>query len=245
MSDTNRDTLYELYALGLLEEPELSEIEAELRSGSPDAQRLLRQALANNAMLATLAPAADPPPRLRRRILAAAGVEEKTGWTWIGAWGLATAALLGGLVYFSTEATRLRKDGFSVREELAVTQTELRRSHATLAFLRDPGTTILKSGSSEERQPVARVFVNPGQGVLLIANNLPRLEPGKVFEMWLVPKSGGPIPAGTFSADASGAALHRSTGSFDPNATAAVALSVEPDGGSPAPTTTPFLITGM
>jgi hypothetical protein len=226
MSDTNRDTLYELYALGLLEEPELSEIEAELRSGSPDAQRLLRQALANNAMLATLAPAADPPPRLRRRILAA-------------------AALLGGLVYFSTEATRLRKDGFSVREELAVTQTELRRSHATLAFLRDPGTTILKSGSSEERQPVARVFVNPGQGVLLIANNLPRLEPGKVFEMWLVPKSGGPIPAGTFSADASGAALHRSTGSFDPNATAAVALSVEPDGGSPAPTTTPFLITGM
>lgn len=245
MSDTNRDTLYELYALGLLEDPERSEIEAELRSGSPEAQRLLRQAMANNALLSTLAPAAEPPPRLRRRILAAAGVEEKTGWTWFGAWGLATAALLAGFVYFNTEAARLRQDGFNVREQLAVTQAELRRSQATLAFLRDPGTTILKSGSAEERQPIARVFVNPGQGVLLIANNLPRLEPGKVFEMWLVPKSGGPIPAGTFTADPSGAALHRSTEGFDPNSTAAVALSVEPEGGSPAPTTTPFLITGM
>jgi anti-sigma-K factor RskA len=245
MSDTNRDTLYELYALGLLEDPERSEIETELRSGSPDAQRLLRQAMANNALLATLAPAAEPPPRLRRRILAAAGVEEKTGWTWLGAWGLATAGLLAGLVYFSTEASRLHKDAFGVREELAISQTELRRSQATLAFLRDPGTTILKSGTAEERQPVARVFVNPLQGVLLIASNLPRLEPGKVFEMWLVPKNGGPIPAGTFAADGSGAALHRSTAGFDPSATAAVALSVEPEGGSPAPTTTPFLITGL
>ncbi len=245
MSDTNRDTLYELYALGLLEDPELSEIEAELRSGSPAAQRLLRQAMANNALLSSLAPSAEPPPRLRRRILGAAGVEEKTGWTWLGAWGLATAALLAGFVYFSTETTRLRKDAFGVREELAVTQTELRRSQTTLAFLRDPGTTILKSGTAEERQPIAHVFVNPGQGVLLMANNLPRLEPGKVFEMWLVPKSGGPIPAGTFAADASGAALHRSTDGFDPAATAAVALSVEPEGGSPAPTTTPFLITGL
>ncbi|OYW11354.1 MAG: hypothetical protein B7X34_03285, partial [Acidobacteriia bacterium 12-62-4] len=179
MSDTNRDTLYELYALGLLEDPERSEIEAELRSGSPDAQRLLRQAMANNALLATLAPVAEPPPRLRRRILAAAGVEEKTGWTWLGAWGLATAGLLAGLVYFSTEASRLHKDAFGLREELAITQTELRRSQATLAFLRDPGTTILKSGTAEEREPIARVFVNPGQGVLLMANNLPRLEPGK------------------------------------------------------------------
>ena len=51
---------------------------------------------------------------------------------------------------------------------------------------------------------LARVFVNPERGVLLFANNLPRLESGKVFEMWLVPKSGVPRPAGAFRADDAG-----------------------------------------
>ena len=66
MSETNRDSVYELYALGLLEEPERSEIEAELRSGSAEAQRLLRAAMATNAMISTMVPDVEPPARLRQ-----------------------------------------------------------------------------------------------------------------------------------------------------------------------------------
>lgn len=245
MSEQKRESLYELYALGLLEEPERSEIEAELRNGSEEARTLLRQAMERNALISLMVPEVEPPKRLRRRILAAAGVEERTGWTWVGGWGLATAALAAGMVYFSTENGRLRQDALATKEELAVTQSQLRRTEGTLQFLRDPGTTILKSGTGEERQPVAKVFVNAGQGVLLVANNLPRLEAGKVFEMWLVPKSGAPKAMGTFRADEGGGAVHLSGQAFDPAAMAAVALSVEPEGGSPAPTTTPFLVTGL
>ena len=92
---------------------------------------------------------------------------------------------------------------------------------------------------------MGRVFVNPERGVLLFANNLPRLERGKVFEMWLVPKSGAPLPAGTFRADDAGGAVHLNVQGFDLAGIAAVALSVEPEGGSPAPTTTPVLVTGV
>ena len=245
MTETNRDTFYELYALGLLEEPERSEIEAELRSGSAEAQRLLRAALATNAIILTMVPDVEPPTRLRRRILAAAGVEEKTGWSWFGAWGLATAGLLAGFVFYSTESGRLRKDAFETKKELALTQTQLRKSESTLAFLRAPGPTVLNTSGAEERKAVARVFVNPERGVLLFANNLPRLESGKVFEMWLVPKSGAPRPAGTFRADEAGGAVHLNVQGFDLAGIAAVALSVEPEGGSQAPTTTPFLVTGV
>ena len=245
MSETNRDSLYELYALGLLEEPERSEIAAELRGGSAEAQRLLRAAMATNAMISTMVPEVEPPARLRRRILAAAGVEEKTGWTWFGAWGLATAGLLAGFVFYSTESGRLRNDAFDTKKELAVTQAQLRRSESTLAFLRAPGTTVLNTSGAEERKAVARVFVNPERGVLLFANNLPKLESGKVFEMWLVPKSGAPRPAGTFRADEAGGAVHLNVQGFDMAGIAAVALSVEPEGGSPAPTTTPFWVTGV
>lgn len=245
MSETNRDSLYELYALGLLEEPERSEVETELRSGSAEAQRLLRAAMATNAMISTMVPDVEPPARLRRRILAAAGVEEKTGWTWFGAWGLATAGLLAGFVFYSTESGRLRNDAFETKKELAVTQAQLRKTESTLAFLRSPGTTVLNTSEAEERKAVARVFVNPERGVLLFANNLPKLDSGKVFAMWLVPKSGAPRPAGTFRADEAGGAVHLNVQGFDLAGIAAVALSVEPEGGSPAPTTTPFLVTGV
>jgi len=245
MSETNRDSLYELYALGLLEEPERSEVETELRSGSAEAQRLLRAAMATNAMISTMVPDVEPPARLRRRILAAAGVEEKTGWTWFGAWGLATAGLLAGFVFYGTESGRLRNDAFETKKELAVTQAQLRKTESTLAFLRSPGTTVLNTSEAEERKAVARVFVNPERGVLLFANNLPKLDSGKVFAMWLVPKSGAPRPAGTFRADEAGGAVHLNVQGFDLAGIAAVALSVEPEGGSPAPTTTPFLVTGV
>ena len=76
-----------------------------------------------------------------------------------------------------------------------------------------------------------------------MAANLPALEAGRTYEMWVVPKVGGPRPMGLFKPLADGTAIHLQAGAVNLDEAAAVALSVEPDGGSPAPTTTPFLIT--
>ena len=48
--------LYELYVLGLLEEPERGRIEEDLRRNDSSAQSRLRRALETNAILGTLAP---------------------------------------------------------------------------------------------------------------------------------------------------------------------------------------------
>lgn len=70
---------------------------------------------------------------------------------------------------------------------------------------------------------------------LFVANGLPSLPENKVYELWTI--SGTPVPAGTFtSTDAAAVFLPDAALTAD-----AVALTVEPEGGSDQPTTTPIL----
>ena len=59
--------------------------------------------------------------------------------------------------------------------------------------------------------------------------------------MWLIPAKGNPISAGTFRREADATAVLLRPGLVERDA-AAVAVTVEPEGGSPQPTTTPFLV---
>jgi anti-sigma-K factor RskA len=232
---SEHNDLYELYVLGLLEDPERARIEEDLRRNDPAAQARLRRALETNAILGTLAPDVEPSRQLRRRVLSIADPQgARATWSW--AWAALSACLVAGLVY-----TAVQRQG--VQAELASVQTQLEVREATLEFLRRPDTRLLKTGAAEERRPVAKVFVNSAEGVLLVASNLPALQPGRTYEMWIVPKAGGPRPMGLFKPLADGTAFHLQAGPVNLEDAAAVALSVEPDGGSPAPTTTPFLIT--
>ena len=237
-----RNELYEMYALGLLEEPERSRIEEALRANDPDAVSRLRRALETNALLGTLAEPAEPPKRLRQRIVAIAKPEQPR-WAWNLAWIALSTLLLVGLIYLSVERHNTEQELASARDALEQTKSTLELREATLEFLRRPDTRLLKTGSGTPQQPVAKVFVNSAHGVLLVATNLPRLEAGRAFEMWIVPKVGAPRPAGVFRARGDGGALHMQAGAVNLNDAAAIALSVEPEGGSPQPTTTPFLIT--
>ncbi|MBL8241636.1 MAG: anti-sigma factor [Bryobacterales bacterium] len=226
MSEHN--DLYELYVLGLLEEPDRSRIEDDLRRNDPSAQARLRKALETNAILGTLAPDVEPSKQLRRKVLAIAEPgSSRAPWYW--AWAALSACLVAGLVYTSSERQELR--------------SELQSRDAMLAFLRRPDTRLLNTSGGAEPQPVAKVFVNGSQGVLLVAANLKPLEAGRTYEMWVVPKVGGPRPMGLFKPQADGSAIHLQPGPVALEEAAAIALSVEPEGGSPAPTTTPFLIT--
>src|ERR1039458_8737855 len=67
---------YELYALGLAEEPERSEIRAHLDRRCAACECGFRQALGLVAALSAAAPAAAPPARLRSRLLASVGIRE-------------------------------------------------------------------------------------------------------------------------------------------------------------------------
>jgi anti-sigma-K factor RskA len=86
------------------------------------------------------------------------------------------------------------------------------------------------------------VFVHPRLGVLLIASNLPPAASGRIYEMWLIPKGGAPRPAGLFQSEPAGTALHILSGPVDTSTLSVIAVTLEPDTGSPAPTTTPIIV---
>ena len=221
---------YELHALGLSEETERAEIENHLRQGCTNCRAGLRGALLTNVMIMQLAPDVEVPRGLRKRVLSSVGASS-TSWGWRAVWATATAALVISVVWLGFEYSR--KTTYTA---------EARRS---LAILNEPETRQIAFGNGAPLPPQGRVLVNAKHGVMLLASNLPQAPAGKTYELWVIPKGGSPRPSGLFQSDARGAAMYVSAGPVDVANLAAVAVTLEPEAGSAAPTTAPVIVAAL
>src|SRR5207253_8149877 len=130
-------------------------------------------------------------------------------------------------------------------EQLGRNSAELARVQSALQFLNEPETEQVVFGKGKPQPPRGRVFVNPQRGVLLFASNLPPAPSGKIYEMWLIPKSGAPKPAGLFQSSTQNTALYILNSPVDRSNTKAVAVTMEPEAGSGAPTSTPIVVAAL
>jgi hypothetical protein len=240
--------VYELYALGVLASDERIEIDEHLARGCPECGDGVRRAIEMNAIFLTLPEQVKPPKRLRRRVLASIGAEPKPrGWT-LG-WAIATACLALALAAMDVKMGGDLRTGNArldqARRDLQRSESQLSKMREIMQFLTEPHTVQAAFGGSQPLPPRGMVFVNANRGVLLIASNLPPAPAGKTYEMWVVPKGGAPRPAGLFQSDPQGNAIHLLAGPVDTAHTAAIAVSVEPDSGSSAPSTTPIIVAGL
>ena len=232
---------YDLYALGIAEEPERSEIAAHLERGCEACREGVKKAIELAALLASTAPAAEPSAGLRRRILASAGVETRR-FPWVPVWAAAAAFSLVAAAYFGFEYQRSGEESLRLESQLRQERGEVARLREALAIVSGPNTQETDFGEGQPRPPRGKVFVNPGQGVLLIASNLPPAPLGKRYEMWVIPKSGKPAPAGLFQSESNGTAMHIQRGAVDLAATAAVAVTMESEQGAAQPTSQPLIV---
>jgi len=215
---------YGAYALGIAENPERTEIAEHLARQCPQCTPGVRESLATVAAMSGAVKASEPSKRLRRRVTAMVSPDDKkTAWWAVGAgWVMA-----GALAIALAIAIRAPKSDPSRLEQ-------------ALSILNDPTTKDVSFGEPTAR---GRVFVSPQKGVVFIAAHLPPLEAHKTFELWLLPAKGDPIPAGTFGRQEDASAVYVRPGPVSD--AAAVAVTVEPEGGSPKPTTTPFIVTKL
>ena len=93
-----------------------------------------------------------------------------------------------------------------------------------------------------DNQAHGRVFVNTSRGLVFVGSQLPALARDRTFQLWLIPAARAPQSAGLFRPNAAGNFVNVRTQPIDTARIQAVAVSVEPQGGSPAPTTKPILI---
>ena len=222
---------YELYSLGLLEGEEKLEVEAHLGRNCAVCQKHLKEALAVNALMLSQVHEVVPPSRLRRRVMSSVGME-RAGWGWVAA--LAAACSLIVTLWISLEKRTADRELKNARVTLQQTVAERDRLEQAFTFLNQPETRQVNFGQGQQAPPRGNFFLNPRLGVMLIASNLPALPAGKAYEMWVIPKGVAPRPAGLFQSGAQGTALHILTGAVDSNVT--LAVTVEPEAGSPAPT---------
>src|SRR5262249_13674717 len=150
---------------------------------------------------------------------------------------LAAAAMLVIALWFGRQEQLRTNELKDARATLWRVQGDRDKMLEAFRFLNQPDTRQV----GFQRGPRGNVFVNPRTGVLMIAANLPQLPAGRIFEMWLIPKGGAPMPAGTFTAASSGDAFHILPGPVDIASLGTVAVTVEPEAGSQAPTSTPII----
>ena len=232
--------LFELYALGVLEREEKEEIDEHLSRRCETCTANLAQAAAMNSMILAMAPDAAPSRKLRHRVLASIG-HERPGWGWAGA--LAAALMLVLALWLGVEERERGNQLADARQSLIQVTGERDRLTQAMQFLSDPETKPASFGRGQQAPPRGYVFLNPQMGVMLIASNLPQAGTGKTYEMWVIPKGAGaaPRPAGLFQSDGM-RGLHMLNGPIDIAGLAAVAVTVEPEAGSPAPTSTPLIV---
>ncbi|HTU44633.1 MAG TPA: anti-sigma factor [Bryobacteraceae bacterium] len=237
MTHAEMSELYELYALGVLEPELASEIERHLNEQCEFCTEHLSAAVALTAALSSVAEPEVPPAGLRERVLSSVR-RPKAARRWSFA-VVALAAACLALVAFSV-ASRLAMG--RIQAQLAALTEERNQLRSAVEILSRPETRAVEFGKTENVAH-GRVLVNRNGGFVFVGSQLPPLASNQTFELWLVPASGAaPQPAGLFRPDPSGNSVHVSPTAVDARTTKAVAVSVEPQQGSSAPTTKPILV---
>lgn len=253
MSDPVQDPMRDLapgYALGALTPEETRAFEAAL-STSPELQREVAEYRELQALLAaqeSRAPSAALKARLLERIggttravsAAPASPPGRRSFTPV-ATGMALAAMLL-LSVGLTLKVRVLSNAVTARDSLLLaSERKLAQRDATLNSILEPGvqlTTLTATGA----QPVVQIFYDKVKRRILVhAFRLPPVPGGRVYQLWLMPKQGNPIPSQTFNTEADGRGLIESVEVPAGADLSGFALTVEPAGGSPQPTTTPML----
>ncbi|MEP6491502.1 MAG: anti-sigma factor [bacterium] len=109
-----------------------------------------------------------------------------------------------------------------------------------LAGMTGRDVAMMTLTSSGARPPFAWMFWDKAHNTwTLIAHNMPELKPGRTYQLWLVTRT-AKISAGTFDSQG-GDAVVRATYALEPSNLAALAITEEPTGGMPQPTSDPIV----
>ncbi|HLY17859.1 MAG TPA: anti-sigma factor [Bryobacteraceae bacterium] len=238
---------YELYALGIAEEPERVEIREHLDRNCPTCVPGVRGARALMTVIGAALPEAQPPARLRTRVLAIAGGAPARRLNWSPVWAAVAAGAVIAAVLFNNREHRAAAELAALQSQAAAQTRELARLNEAMAILNQPDAKQVVFGGAAPQPPRGRVFIDPRRGVLLLASNLPPAPEGKIYEMWVIPKAKGgkPVAAGLFQSAGDGTALHVRSGPVDLAATGIVAVTLEPAAGVDQPTTTPIIAASL
>jgi anti-sigma-K factor RskA len=228
--------LISAHALGALE-PDQAALAEEHIAASDACRRAYEDALETAAALALAVADSEPPAELRERIVAAARAERAKHAPVVRS-PAPRRRRLAGLLTPSSGFALVGIAAAIVFALIAVSQhdsaTSARdRQAALVSILSASDARVVPLEASGGGTPSGRVIVSHGRAALV--SSLRRPPAGRTYQAWGLPAGGGaPVPLPTFSRP--GAVLILD----GVDKYAQVAVTVEPSGGSQAPTSAPF-----
>ncbi len=231
------------FALGAVDPDEEEMVRAHL-AGCATCTEIARRLLQAVGAVPLAVEPATPPARLREQILTAAAAARRAerptpqrarvlrlrpprARIWPPGAGLRARVAAAALVAFALGAGLGLGIGRSVAPQSGPASNVAQYS-------------LLGSGNMSGAQ--GRVFELKQQGLTLVEfSNLPGLEAGKVYELWLIPRTGQPTPAGVFKPDPGGSHVVVLAQSLQGLKALAVTAEAGPNG-TAAPTQQPELI---
>lgn len=253
--------LYEEYALGVLEGKERAELEAHLERKCPKCTSGVAKARWVVVQLTLAAPDAQPPAALRGKILDAVKSSPSAerartvvplekpkpaargaifpAWAWIAAAALAllTGYTIRQMNNQNEQLAQLRKQMKFATMQNQSLQNQLDMDHMVAMVMMSPDSMPLKLMPKDRNMPMVHAYLHPHMGVAITADQMPSMPPARTLQLWFVPKSGKPMSVAIFHPDAGGQIALVAPVNMPLNEIAALAVTDEPAGGSPQPTT--------
>jgi len=254
------------YVLGALTSSEKLQLESHIATCLECAGEV--RALRSTAdALAWSADPVEPPAAIRQHVMASIAAATpsaqmqnarragtKSAWMpWLAA--AASLVLAAGLGFYSEqlrERVRVleRQLGEAILQvraaEQQTAQARLIASNAAreLGVLAAPDVAHVDlKGQAAAPQASARALWSRSRGLLLAASNLPAPPPGRTYQLWVLSGRLAPISDGwIFKTDSTGSVTALFNTPISLPMPTAMAVTIEPDGGTPAPTGAMYLV---
>lgn len=214
--------------------------------------------------LAQAVPQVDPSPELRARVLKSIGAPAQltdaaravVPSSRAAMWWLATAAslaLAAGLTVYTAQLrgriSALERDLRETRvqadmseRQIADAQRAASSAQAAVAVLTAPDVARVDlAGQPVARSASARAFWSRSRGLVFTGTNLPQLPAGRTYQLWVV-TARAPLSAGLLKPDPQGSVSGTFATPPDIPTPVAMAVTIEPEGGVPAPTGDKYLV---
>ena len=124
-----------------------------------------------------------------------------------------------------------------LQSESAQQQDQLQRAREIVETLTatDAMRVTLVAAKTPPQPQGKAIYVRDRSSLIFLASNMPALPAQKAYELWLIPTSGAPIPAGVFKPDARGGATVINPPLPTRVEAKAFVITVEPEQGSLSP----------
>ena len=116
-------------------------------------------------------------------------------------------------------------------------QNQVEQDRMVASVMLSPDSMPLKLMPKDKNMPMVHAYLHPHMGVAITADEMPSMPAARTLQLWFVPKTGKPMSVAIFRPNSAGQIALVAPVNMPRNEIAALAVTEEPAGGSPQPTT--------